>query len=151
VQLRQILEAYGGRDKFSTWFYMHSMPELGDRLRPQKLKGRQMIDVLRKSIEREVGRATHTPLIIEDTKVFTLQDLLHTLQTTPPEKIRPFSDNDIVSSWLDYQGYPELAEELRPVHGEGPELTAAVTAIVEKWIAIYRRTRPERMSSGPAE
>jgi hypothetical protein len=144
AQLRTILEAYGERDKFSTWFYMHSLRELGDRLRPQRQKGQQMIDILKRSIEREIGRRGHTPLMIGDTRVLSLDDLLHALRTTLPERIRYFSDNDIISSWLDYQGYPELAEELRPVHGEGHELTAEIIAIVEKWIVAYRRSRADR-------
>ncbi|MCX6833863.1 MAG: hypothetical protein NTW07_01805 [candidate division Zixibacteria bacterium] len=143
TQLRTILEAYGERDKFSTWFYMHSLPELGDRLRPQRHKGRHMIDVLRRSIEREIVRRAQTPLIIENTRVLNLEDLLGALRAAPPDRIQPLSNNDIISSWLDYQGYSELAEELRPVHGEGAELTAAIVSIVERWMAIYKRPQTD--------
>ena len=144
AQLRTILEAYGERDKFSTWFYMHSLPELGDRLRPQRHKGRQMIEVLRRSIEREVVRRAQTPLVIQDRRIRDLEGLLAALKTTPLERIRPLSDNDVISSWLDYQGYSELAEELRPVHGEGPELAAAIIGLVEKWTVQYQRSQINR-------
>ena len=39
LELRGILEKYGEKDKFSTWLYMHSYRELGDRLRPRKEPG----------------------------------------------------------------------------------------------------------------
>ena len=150
-RLRKILETYGEKDKFSTWFYMHSLPELGDRLRPQKQKGQEMINILKESIRCEIGRMSHTPLIIEGIKVFDLQDLLEVLKSVPWDKIRPFSDNDIISSWLDYQGYSELAEELRPLHGKGPELAKSVTGTVERWKAIYEGTRPDHPSGGRAQ
>ena len=138
--LRHILEEYGEKDRFSTWFYMHSLPELGDQLRPRRQKGRKMINILKESIRREIGRMAHTPLRIDEIKVFDLQDLLEALKSVSWDRIRPFADNDIISSWLDYQGFSELAEELRPFHGEGPELMKAVTETVERWKSIYELT-----------
>jgi len=52
--------------------------------------------------------------------------------------IQPYSDNDIVSSWLDRKGYPELAEEFRPIHGSGTELSQTLIHVVEKWIKAYQ-------------
>jgi hypothetical protein len=70
-------------------------------------------------------------------KVFNLPDLLAALRSLAPEKIQPYSDNDIISSWLDRRGYPELAEELRPIHGSGTGLCQTLVEIVDKWIKVY--------------
>jgi hypothetical protein len=142
-RLRILLESYGERDMFSTWFYMHSLRELGDRLRPQRFKGRRMITVLKRSLRREILRMRYTPLIVDGVKVHTLPELAHVLRATPPERLEPLSHDDVISSWLDLQGYSELAERLRPIHGQGPELGVIVAAIVDQWIRIYEARNTE--------
>jgi hypothetical protein len=137
-RLRRILEDYGDKDKFSTWLYMHSYQELGDRLRPRKSQGRKLITLLKRNLEVEIGRLDRTPLSIAGKKVLCLSDLLATLRLLSSEEIQPYSDNDCFSSWLDRQGYSELAEELRPVHGSGPGLSRTLVDIIDKWMAIYR-------------
>jgi hypothetical protein len=51
--------------------------------------------------------------------------------------IHSISDNDVLSSWLDRRGYSELADELRPIHGRGPELGRVLADVVDKWTTIY--------------
>jgi len=140
-RLRLHLEAYGEKDKFSTWLYMHSYRELGDRLRPRRSQGKQLITLLKRHLQLEMARMQRTPLSLAGAKAFDLAGLLAALRAQAPEAIQPFSDNDIISSWLDRRGYPELAEELRPVHGSGPELKKVVTDIVAKWLEVYRGRR----------
>ena len=137
-RLRQILENYGDKDKFSTWLYMHSYRELGDRLRPRRSRGRELITLLKRNLQVEIARLDRTPLAIGREKILHLPDLLAALRSLPPEMIQPYSDNDIISSWLDRRGYPELAEELRPIHGSGTELRQTLVEIVDKWITVYR-------------
>ena len=137
-RLLEILERYGEEDKFSNWLYMHSYPELGDRLRPDRSRGRQLIAVLRRNLDGEIARMRRTPLLLQDRKVFTLEDLRAAIQGLIPETLHPFSDNDILSSWLDRQGYPELAEELRPIHGRGPELGRTLVEVIEKWMDLHK-------------
>jgi hypothetical protein len=144
LKLREILESYGEKDKFSTWLYMHSYPELGDRLRPKRGRGQKLITQLKRHFQLEMARMQKTPLIINGGKIFNLSDLHASLQTLSPEKIQPYSDNDIISSWLDRRGYPELAEELRPIHGSGPQLCQTLAQIVEKWIRAYGQREPRR-------
>ncbi len=136
--LREILEGYGEKDKFSTWLYMHSYRELGDRLRPRRGLGRQLITLLKRNFQTEIARLERTPLVIGREKVFHLSGLLSTLQTLDPEVIQPFSDNDIISSWLDRQSFTELAEELRPIHGSGEMLRRTLADVVARWIEVYR-------------
>jgi len=138
-ELRKILESYGQKDKFSTWLYMHSYRELADVLRPQRSQGRELISLLKKHLKEEIVRLNATPLTINGAKVFNLQDLVNLLRTVSPDKIQPFSDNDIISSWLDRKGYSELAEELRPIHGSGAKLNETLASIVEKWQKLYAR------------
>jgi hypothetical protein len=137
LDLREIIQNYAQKDKFSTWLYMHSYSELGDVLRPKQSQGRQLISLLKKHLKKEIARLSATPLTIEGAKVFNLPDLLNVLQTMSPEKIQPFSDNDIISSWLDRKGYSELAEELRPIHGTGTRLRETLTSVIEKWQNLY--------------
>jgi hypothetical protein len=136
-ELREIIESYGQKDRFSTWLYMHSYRELGDILRPRRSQGRQLISLLKKHLKEEILRLNATPLTIDGVKVFSLQDLLHMLRTIPSDKIQPYSDNDIISSWLDKKGYSELAEELRPIHGSGERLSETLASIIEKWQKFY--------------
>ena len=139
AELRALLESYGEKDFFSTWLYMHGFREIGDKLRPKRDKGQRLVSTLQRNIVREILRMDYTPLVIDGIKIFNLQDLLHTLRTIEPEKIQYFSDNDLFSIWLDRKGYPELAEEFRPIHGSGAKLEEALADIVEKWIHIYER------------
>jgi hypothetical protein len=100
---------------------------------------------LKNHIKKEIQRMNYTPLIIDKNKIFNLDDLLYVLRTVDPCKIQKFSDNDLFSTWLDHQGYPELAEELRPIHNKGAKLEKILADIVEKWIKIYK-SRENRTS-----
>jgi hypothetical protein len=140
--LREIMESYGQKDKFSTWLHMHSYRELGDILRPKRSQGRRLIALLKKHLKEEIVRLAATPLTIDGVKVFNLDDLLRALRTIPPDIIQPFSDNDIISSWLDRKGFSELAEELRPIHGSGLKLSETLVAIIEKWQKACARRDP---------
>ena len=139
-RLREILEAYAEKDSFSTWLYMHSYRDLGDVLRPMHDHGRKLISVLKQHLEREMFRVAHMPLVIDEKKVYNLDDLLDQLHVANPAQIQILSDNDIFSSWLDRKGYSELAEELRPIHGSGEHLIQSLCKIVEKWNKIYNET-----------
>jgi hypothetical protein len=137
-KLRELLEFYGRKDYFSTWLYMHGYKELGDKLRPRRAKGHQLVKLLKNHLKREIQRMNYTPLIIDKNKIFNLDGLLNVLRTVEPGKIQDFSDNDLFSTWLDHQGYPELAEEFRPIHDKGAKLEKILADTVEKWINIYK-------------
>ena len=139
-RLREILEAYGEKDSFSTWLYMHSYRDLGDVIRPLHHHGRELISVLKRHLKSELDHITHMPLVIDGKKIYDLEDLLDRLNTADPAKIQILSDNDIFSSWLDRKGYSELAEELRPIHGSGIHLIQTLCKTVEKWKNIYAKT-----------
>ncbi len=136
-QLRHILENYGRKDFFSTWLYMHGFRELGDRLRPMHITGQEMISVLKSQLKKEILRMEKTPIIIDDVEIFDLSGLIEALRTANPKTIQPLSDTDTFSTWLDCKSYPELAEELRPIHGSGKKLNLKLAGIVEKWEKIY--------------
>jgi hypothetical protein len=137
-KLRELIEIYADNDHFSTWLYMHSFKELGDLLRPKQSKGRELFSTLKRYLRREILRMNCTPLIIDGNKIFELRDLLHLLKTIDADKLQPFSDNDAFSSWLDRKGYPELAEELRPIHASGEKIRETLVHHVEKWMNIYQ-------------
>jgi len=137
AQLRNILENYGLKDSFSTWLYMHGFRELGDQLRPMEITGQEMIAVLESQLKKEILRMEKTPIIIDDFEIFELSDLLDALRKADPSTIQPLSDSDTFSTWLDGKSYPELAEELRPIHGRGKKSRAKIAGIIEKWITIY--------------
>jgi hypothetical protein len=137
-RLRDILENYGKKDKFSTWLYMHSYRELADRLRPRRSRGRALVELLKNSLREEMERAKRTPLRLGPEKVLDLPGLLDALRKLDPAVVQPYSDNDVLSSWLDFRGYSELAEELRPVHAGGTRLIGILCRIIERWILVYR-------------
>jgi hypothetical protein len=118
---------------------MHSYQELGDILRPKRSQGRRLIALLKRHLKEEILHLNVMPLSIDSVKVFNLDDLLNALRTIPPDIIQPFSDNDIISSWLDRKGYSELAEDLRPIHGSGVKLSETLISIIEKWKNVYAR------------
>ena len=136
-ELREIIESYAEKDRFSTWLYMHSYRELGDKLRPRHTRGRELISLLKEDFGRQIDWLKLTPLVIDDIRIYSIADMLHVLRTAGEEAIQPFSDNDILSSWLDRQGYSELAEELRPIHGSGKKLGETLVSVIEKWQAYY--------------
>ena len=142
-RLRRVLDVYGEQDRFSTWFYMHGLRQLADRLRPERLTGERLIAVLKRELAREMARMKRMPLVLDGNSVFDLPTLLAVVRTAPEEKVQAAADRDAISCWLDQQGYSELAEELRPVHGRGAEFRQAIATLLEKWIAIYGR-RAER-------
>jgi hypothetical protein len=136
--LRERLDVYGEHDRFSTWLYMHSFRELGDRLRPLRHRGPAMLRALERNLRREILQMQRTPLVVGEARVFGLLDLVNVLRSADPAVIHPLSDDDVLSSWLDRKGYPELAEELRPIHGSGPELITDLLEHVERWLKVYR-------------
>lgn len=138
-QLRRILENYGRKDSFSTWLYMHGFRELGDRLRPLDITGQEMISVLTSHLNQEIKRMERTPLVIDNVDVFDLDGLVNALKKADPSTIRTLSDSDTFSTWLDCKSFPELAEELRPIHGSGKKLNLKLAGIVEKWLNIYKK------------
>ncbi len=143
VRLRSLLEVYGEKDMFSTWFYMHSMPQLADRLRPQKHRGEKMVNVLASSLKEEMLKMRRIPLVIDKNEVYSLEGLLQALKACSPEQLEDISHDDIISSWLDQKGFSELAEDLRPIHGRGIELREKVLAIISDWSAAYRKRDQE--------
>lgn len=136
-ELRAIIESYAEKDRFSTWLYMHSYRELGDKLRPRHTRGKELISLLKEDFGRQIDWLKLTPLVIDDIRIHSIADMLHVLRTAGEEAIQPFSDNDILSSWLDRQGYSELAEELRPIHGSGKKLSETLVSVIEKWQVYY--------------
>jgi hypothetical protein len=132
--LREILEQYGERDNFSTWLYMHGYKDLADKLLPMRVKGRRLVSLLRRQFEAEIASVDATPLLIDDTEIFSLPELLEALRNTTPAKLQEYSASDVFSTWLDRKGYAELAEELRPIHGSGPRLEKRLMEKIESWI-----------------
>jgi hypothetical protein len=137
-ELREILESYGDRDKFSTWLYMHSFRELADELRPKRLHDHHLITVLKRYLKKEILRMKCTPLIIDGVKIFNLHELVSRIRSVDPSKIQEYADNDIFSSWLDRKGYTELADELRPIHSSGAKMVRTLVDIIEKWVRKYK-------------
>ncbi len=138
-RLREVLEIYGGKDAFSTWFYMHGFRDLADEIRPKRGKGMDLLRELIEPIEAEISRSQTVPLMIGKEKAFSLRDLLDILEKVNPQMIQDLSNNDAFSTWLDRKGYPELAEEIRPIHGSGDKLKSALTQSIAKWIALYKQ------------
>ncbi|MFC1499955.1 hypothetical protein ACFL6T_02930 [Candidatus Zixiibacteriota bacterium] len=137
LALRAIIETYAQNDRFSTWLYMHSYRELADILRPRHTQGKELTSFLKESLRVQIEQLERTSLVINGTRITSLSELLEFLHTTTQEEIQPLSNNDVFSSWLDRKGFPELAEELRPIHGSGEELRTILIDVIGKWRAYY--------------
>jgi hypothetical protein len=136
-ELREIIESYAEKDRFSTWLYMHSYRELGDRLRPRHTRGKELISLLKHDFKQQIDLLKSTPLVMGDDRIHSISDMLQVLRSADEHVIQPLSDNDVLSSWLDRQAYSELAEELRPIHGSGRELTRTLIDVIERWQKYY--------------
>jgi hypothetical protein len=135
--LLERLESYARRDQFSTWLYMHSFHELAETVQPRRGKGWRLVTELKRYLWREIQRIRCSPLSIGHAKVYDLQQLLRVFRDITEDEIQPLADRDIVSSWLDRLSYPELAEELRPIHGTWSGQKETIVSTVEKWIRLY--------------
>ena len=135
-RLEEILDGYGEKFMSSTWLYMHSYPELADRLRPMRTRGKQLISLLEKELNSAIQNLHRTPLVLGDRQVYRLSELAGVLRSLLPGSLQPILDIDVISSWLDRKGYSELAEDIRPIHGRGP-LTLAKT--IADWLPFYNR------------
>jgi len=142
-ELREILVGSGERDNFSTWLYMHGFKDLANKILPMRIGGKRMVRVLEELFEKEIQRVESLPLMIEEKKAFTLEDLLDIMQTIPPSKIQEYADRDVFSNWLDRKGYPELANELRPIHGSGQRLEKRLSETIQKWMPIYAKRKKD--------
>ncbi len=136
-ELRGILSVYGEQDRFSSWLYMHGFRELADRLRPERLTGAPMVALLQSELARELERVRHTPLLLDGRVVRDLASLSAVLASASPQAVQAAADRDALSGWLDLQGYSELADELRPIHGRGDAFRQAIAGVVAKWEAVY--------------
>lgn len=136
-ELRSVLEEYGRRDYFSTWFYMHGFRKMADELRPRRDRGRRLISVLKRHLQREMIKTSRTPLLLGELKIHSLSELREGLKTAKPENIQRLSDSDVFSTWLEQNCYPELAEELRPIHGSGEPLRDVLIGILDLWLPRY--------------
>jgi hypothetical protein len=137
-ELRNILEAYGRKDFFSTWLYMHGFRDLADRLRPKRDTGRKLIQVLKRNLHNEMLKTPLSPLIVGEKKITSLTELLDALKISDPAAIQKYSDGDVFSNWLDRNCYPEIAADIRPIHGKGEKLRSTLVSVLEKWIERHR-------------
>ena len=143
-ELRELLGECGQKDCFSTWLYMHGYRDLANRLLPEHALGVPLVRLLIDELRSEIQKIKYTPLVIGKMKVWNLKDLLRVFRTFDPVRIQKYSDNDLFSTWLDFKGYPELAEEIRPIHSKGAKLEKILHDIVKKWIGVYRNRNGKR-------
>ncbi|MCJ7679083.1 MAG: hypothetical protein MUP70_00010, partial [Candidatus Aminicenantes bacterium] len=96
------------------------------------------ISVLKRHLQREMIKTSRRPLLLGELKIQSLSELREGLKTAKPEDIQRLSDSDVFSTWLEQNCYPELAEELRPIHGLGESLRDDLIGIIDKWLPRYR-------------
>ncbi|MFH0817169.1 MAG: hypothetical protein V1909_00880 [Candidatus Micrarchaeota archaeon] len=143
-----ILEKYGKKDFFSTWFYMHGYDELGDKVRPTHHSGERMREFLLEQIGDEIAIIKSLPLVFEWTErddgkrqkrveVNSLKELYDNLDNLPDKLIGKFASGDGFSTWLMIKGYSELADALRPLSGKEHELKNSLKVEIGKWLSSH--------------
>ena len=140
-KMRSILEEYGKNDRYSTWLYMHGFKDLADMLLPLRNQGYRLINMLKKYFSHEIEQTDKLPLVISGNKIFDIPALLEALFMASPEEIQSISDFDYFSTWFDIKGFPELADEFRPIHGIGARLKKKLIETTEQWLADKKKSR----------
>ena len=124
----EVLEKYAKQDLFSTWFYMHGFEKLGDILRPRQDRGEVLRTVLVQSIYEALACAADESFLFHDdfgnlvTSAESPIELAKCIETLEVGLVERYSHYDAFSAWLMRKGYVNLADDLRPLHGEGEEL-----------------------------
>lgn len=60
-RLQEILRAYGEKDRFSTWFYMHGHGRLGDAVRPLRGTAAELVAEMERRVREELSRGAGRP------------------------------------------------------------------------------------------
>lgn len=60
-RLQEVLQAYGEKDRFSTWFYMHGHGSLGDLVRPMRGKAAQLVAEMERQVADELSKRAGRP------------------------------------------------------------------------------------------
>jgi hypothetical protein len=134
----ELLESYAEQDLFSTWLYMHGYAEVGDRLRPRHDHGETLRTELLCAIDDGLAKAEgeRFSFLAEDGAVVSsagsLRELSECIRTVDLGILESYSHNDAFSTWLMRKGKSRLADELRPLHGEGEELRKSLLEIFER-------------------
>jgi len=124
----ELLESIASHDYFSTWAYMHGFNELGDFLRPRQDRGEMLRDVLVRHIDNALLKAENERFEFkgEDGRVAatagSARELAARIAEADISIIELCSNTDAFSTWLMRKGHNGLADDLRPLHGEGEAL-----------------------------
>jgi len=140
-KMNSMLEEYGKNDRFSTWLYMHGFKELADKLLPLHSRGQSMINLLKRHFRQEIKRVDDLPLVISGKEIFGITTLLEALRAVGPKEIQSLSELDYFSTWFDMKGFPELANELRPIHGTGTRVVKKLKETLEQWLEDQKKDR----------
>lgn len=136
-----MLEEYAANDYFSTWLYMHSFRNLGDTLRRRGDRGEELRGLLLSNIEHELAIVEEQDLVLSSAtgevlgQASTVEELARLIGEVDSAVLRTYAVEDLISTWLTRKGHSELADAIRPIHGEGEELRAALLDTIGQWIA----------------
>ena len=128
----ELLEEYADKDYFSTWLYMHGFRRLADRLVVRRDRGPELKEVLLSNIERELATVERLELVLHngDKEVVgrarNVEELIALVERVDARTLKEYSKGDHFSMWLMRKGYPDLADNVRPIHGDGEELREAL-------------------------
>ena len=117
---------------------MHGYEELGDFLRIRKESGEEMRNILLSSIDAELEKVADLSFRFVDERgrvvetAYTPEELVEKIKTIDIGVLELNSNEDGFSTWLMRKGYTELADELRPLKGEGNELREKCLEILNK-------------------
>jgi hypothetical protein len=136
----ELLEEYAEKDYFSTWLYMHGFAALADTLRPGSDRGDRLRGVLLSAFDDELDIVARQEIVLVNHKreevgrAQTVLELAALLQRVDHRTLKEYSVTDRFSLWLMRKGYPELADQIRPIHGEGEQLRDEMVAVFDDWL-----------------
>ena len=134
----ELLEEYADKDYFSTWLYMHGFRRLADRLVVRRDHGVELQEVLLSNIDRELANVERLELVLNNSdkeevgRARSVEELRELVARVDTRTLKEYSKGDNFSMWLMRKGYPDQADRVRPIHGEGEELREEILAALKE-------------------
>ncbi|MBU0591733.1 hypothetical protein KKF81_05105 [Candidatus Micrarchaeota archaeon] len=141
-----VLDNYAENDFFSSWLYMHGFHDAGDRIRVNLSTGETLRGFLINELDITIQSISNDPFVISDSRgttllsTFSLKQIAEHIRSMDPSMIEKWESDNHLSYWMMRHGYPELADELRPINGKGKSIRDMTIQLFDKWISRYSET-----------
>ncbi len=137
----EMIDEYAAKDYFSTWLYMHGFRRVADFLRLRRDHGDALREVLLAVLDEQLAIVAEQELVLVNrrnetvARVKNVEDLAQIFEEVDDETLTAYSADDVFSMWAMIKGCPRLADQLRPIQGEGQPLRDELREVLRLWLA----------------